>query len=201
MSPEAWSLAHQAVVEGELVVFPTDTVYGVACDPYNPAAIEKLFAAKGRVREKAIPLLLADAKYVRGVSSGLPATALRLGQAFWPGALTVVVPRRVDLPPNLSAGDTVAVRVPGHDELRQFLETCGGALAATSANLSGQPDALTAEQAAAYLGKSVRVMVDGGTAPGGVPSTVVNCAVDPPVVLREGAIALDRILEALGDLR
>jgi tRNA A37 threonylcarbamoyladenosine synthetase subunit TsaC/SUA5/YrdC len=175
MSPEAWSLARQAVVEGELVVFPTDTVYGVACDPYNPAAIEKLFAAKGRVREKAIPLLLADAKYVRGVSSGLPATALRLGQAFWPGALTVVVPRRGDLPPNLSA--------------------------ATSANLSGQPDALTAEQAAAYLGKSVRVMVDGGTAPGGVPSTVVNCAVDPPVVLREGAIALDRILEALGDLR
>src|SRR5919201_3568839 len=166
MPPEAWSVARTAVVEGELVVFPTDTVYGVACDPYNPAAIEKLFAAKGRVREKAIPLLLADAKYVRGVSSGLPAAALHLGQAFWPGALTLVVPRRADLPPNLSAGDTVAVRVPGHVELQRFLETCSGALAVTSANLSGQPDALTAGQAANYLGNRVRVVVDGGAVPG-----------------------------------
>jgi L-threonylcarbamoyladenylate synthase len=146
-------------------------------------------------------LLLADAKYVRGVSSGLPAAALHLGQAFWPGALTLVVPRRADLPPNLSAGDTVAVRVPGHDELRRFLETCGGALAVTSANLSGQPDALTARQAADYLGDSVRVVVDGGPAPGGVPSTVVDCAVQPPAVLREGAIPRDRILEVLGELR
>src|SRR6476619_2450978 len=106
MSSEAWQLARQAISEGELVVFPTDTVYGIACDPLNPAAINKLFAAKGRDLMKAIPLLMSSDDRARTVSPGLPASALALGREFWPGGLTLVVPRGPGLPDNLGGGTT-----------------------------------------------------------------------------------------------
>jgi tRNA threonylcarbamoyl adenosine modification protein (Sua5/YciO/YrdC/YwlC family) len=192
-NPKSWRLARQAIADGELVAFPTDTVYGVACDPYNIEAIERLYAAKGRMREKAIPLLLSSASRCSEIAGRLPEGATRLGSAFWPGALTLVVPRAANLPAELGGGDTIAVRVPDHAELRAFIESCGGALATSSANLSGRSDAVRAEQAAEYLGDSVKVIIDGGTTRGGVPSTVVNCVVDPPAILREGAIDRKRI--------
>ena len=179
MSAEAWRLAAQAIAEGELVVFPTDTVYGVACDPYNRKAIGQLFEAKGRGLEKAIPLLLAGPEQAQRIAGQFPQSAALLGEALWPGALTLVVPRGADLPEELGGGATIAVRVPNHNELRSFLAACGGALAVTSANISGEPDALTAQESAAYLGDKVEVIIDGGQVPGGVPSTVVNCAVNP----------------------
>src|SRR5258708_7836613 len=110
MSAEGWRLPRQAIADGDLLVFPTDTVYGVACDPHNPGAIERLFEAKGRDREKAIPLLLSHVQQVTAVSPELPEAAVRLGKAYWPGALTLVVPRSSDLPSNLSAGSTIAIR-------------------------------------------------------------------------------------------
>jgi L-threonylcarbamoyladenylate synthase len=198
-STQAWRLAREAIVRGDLIVVPTDTVYGLACDAHNAEAIEKLFAAKGREHTKAIPLLLSGLKCAGLVTSALPDAAVRLGQALWPGALTLVMPRGPGLPANLGGGDTIAVRVPDHSALRSFLETCGGLLAATSANISGLPDALTAEQAAAYLGASVAVVIDGGPAPGGVPSTVVDCTSSSLAVLREGAISRHRILSILGE--
>lgn len=199
MNPATWELARTAVERGELVAFPTDTVYGVACDPYNPTAIELLYRSKGRQREKAIPLLLAGVAEVASVTRGFPSTAELLGKALWPGALTLVVPRSGRLPRALSGTDTIAVRVPDHDELRNFIASCGGALATTSANLSGRPDALTAKQVEDYLGEHVAVIIDGGRVPGGVPSTVVDCVSEPPRVLRAGALGEERIREVLGE--
>jgi L-threonylcarbamoyladenylate synthase len=197
MAPETWRIARLVIAGGGLVAFPTDTVYGVACDPYDPQAIDRLYEAKGRVRDKAIPLLLSGAKDVSKVARALPPVAARLGEQLWPGALTLVVPRAAALPEALGGGDTIAVRVPDHAELRGFLAACGGALATSSANLSGQPDALDATQAAAYLGEHVQLVVDGGLAAGGVPSTVVDCTVDPPRVLRAGAIDPERVQSIL----
>jgi L-threonylcarbamoyladenylate synthase len=195
--PEAWEEARVAVERGQLVAFPTDTVYGVACDPYNRDAIEALYQCKGRQREKAIPLLLSSVDRVGDVASEFPPCARVLGEAFWPGALTIVVPRVASLPRELSGSDTIAVRVPNHSGLLGLISSCGGALATTSANLSGLPDAITVEKVVEYLGSSVEVIVDGGRSPGGVPSTVVNCSSDPPTILRKGAIDAAEILATL----
>ncbi len=196
-SEQAWEEARLALERGDLVAFPTDTVYGVACDPYNRNSIEKLYLSKGRQREKAIPLLLSGADRVAAVAKAFPECAEKLGAAFWPGALTLVVPRAESLPRELSGSDTIALRVPGHDSLRHFIASCGGALATTSANLSGMPDATTAQRAAEYLGEHLAVVIDGGVSPGGTPSTVVDCSVEPPVVLREGALGRETIEKAL----
>src|SRR5438067_1137616 len=126
MTSEAWQLAKATIEDGKLVVFPTDTVYGVACDPYSEDAINRLYAAKSRERIKALPLLLAGAGELKKVARTVPESSERLGRRFWPGALTLVVPRKPDLPAALGGGDTVAVRVPNHAELQAFLASCGG---------------------------------------------------------------------------
>jgi L-threonylcarbamoyladenylate synthase len=182
---------------GKLVVFPTDTVYGIGCDAGNRAAIEAIYAAKGRSALKAIPLLLAGDDVLGTVAARLPSKAAALGSRFWPGALTLVVQRGAGLPEELGGGDTIAVRVPDNDDLRAFIRACGGAIAATSANLSGQPDALDGQSAAAYFSEGVALVVDGGPVAGGTPSTVVDCTVDPPAVLREGAIPSSAIGEVI----
>ncbi|MDQ3928428.1 MAG: L-threonylcarbamoyladenylate synthase [Chloroflexota bacterium] len=196
-SPETWQSAREIIRSGGLVAFPTDTVYGVGCDPYNVAAIESLYAAKGRDLTKAIPLLLSGAHRLGDVAREFPETAQALANEFWPGALTLVVAQQPNLPEALGGGDTIAVRVPRHEELLAFLEACGGALAVSSANLSGQPEAHNAEEAAAYLEDSVELIVDGGTSPGGVPSSVVDCTLPVPRLLREGAISEERIRAVL----
>ena len=196
---DSWNVAFAAIRSGHLIAFATDTVYGIACDPFNSAAIDKLYQAKARDRLKAIPLLISSAQRLQDFSSEVPPTVEALAARFWPGALTVVVPKAAGLPPELGGGDTIAIRVPDRPALLHFLEVCGGALATSSANLSGQPDAVTAEQAATYLGEHVAVIIDGGTTPGGIPSTVINCAVTPPEILRVGAIPEADILSALVD--
>jgi L-threonylcarbamoyladenylate synthase len=199
-SPETWRLAAQAVADGGVVAFPTDTVYGVGCDPYCVAAIYAIYQLKGRAQQKALPLLLSGKERLTQVTGALPDTAVRLGERFWPGALTLVVPRAPGLPDELGGGSTIAVRVPAHDDLRAFIEACGGAIASTSANISGQPDALDAGQVAGYFGESVDMIVDGGRVQGGVPSTVVDCTVEPPTILRQGAVseaAIRAVLEGV----
>ena len=186
---QAWREAARIIRAGGLVVFPTDTVYGVGCDPYNVQAIERIFVAKSRSHLKALPLLLAGVSVVLRVTSERNAAAEALGEAFWPGALTLVLPRATGLPEELGGGETIAVRVPDNDGLRYMIGLCGGAIAATSANTSGLPDALSAESAATYLADMVDFIVDGGPARGGVPSTVVNCLPVPPEILRHGAIS------------
>jgi L-threonylcarbamoyladenylate synthase len=197
MTASTWQLARELIAGGELVAFPTDTVYGIACDPYNVDAINRLYAAKIRDRLKALPLLLSDVGQLDKVARDVPESSNLLGSYFWPGALTLVLPRVSWLPAELGGGDTIAVRVPNHPELQSFLKLCGGTLATSSANLSGEPDACTAQQAAAYLGDHVSLVIDGGRAPGGIPSTVVDCTRTPPLVLRSGAISHEAITHAL----
>ncbi|MEA2575781.1 MAG: L-threonylcarbamoyladenylate synthase [Chloroflexia bacterium] len=196
-SPETWREAREIIERGGLVAFPTDTVYGLGCDPYNVSAIERLYEAKGRDLSKALPLLLSGAHRVGEVARSLPETAKVLAEEFWPGALTLVVLKQPKLPEALGGGDTIAVRVPRHDELLAFIETCGGALAVSSANLSGQVDAHDASEAAAYLEDRVDLIVDGGPSPGGVPSSVVDCTLPVPRLLREGAISEEEIRAVL----
>jgi L-threonylcarbamoyladenylate synthase len=194
---EAWEQARDIIRSGGLVAFPTDTVYGLGCDPYNVRAIERLYEAKGRDWSKALPLLLAGVHRIEGIARGLPPSAEVLAQHFWPGALTLVVGRQASLPEELGGGEAIAVRVPRHEQLRDFLEMCGGALAVSSANLSGQPDARDAAEAAAYLEARVDLIVDGGRSPGGVPSSVVDCTLPVPRLLREGAISEEAIRAVL----
>jgi len=172
---------------GGLIVLPTDTVYGVGC-MLDDAAIARLFAAKQRPPDRAVPVLLADADAVMRVASVFPEAAQRLAAAFWPGPLTLALPKRDDLPANLTDLPTVGVRVPAHDGARAVLAAAGGALAVTSANRSDAPPALDVRAAVAQLGSAVALYLDGGASPGGVPSTIVSFDGDDLRVLRAGPI-------------
>ncbi len=195
-SEEAIQTAAEALRAGDLVVLPTDTVYGVAA-ALSETAIERIFAAKKRPAERAIPVLLADRSGVELVASDFPEDAQRLADAFWPGPLTLALPRRPDLPPNLSALSTVGVRVPNLPAARALIAAAGGALAVTSANRSDQPPACTVQSAVRYLAEAVAVYLDGGPCRGGIPSTVVTFDEGELVVVRKGPISEDALRQAL----
>jgi len=163
---------------GGVAVIPTDTVYGLAAHPRFPAAVEALYAIKGRAHRKPIALLAADAAAAASYVGGFPGPAKDLAARFWPGALTLVV-----------KGE--GFRVPAHDWTRRLLARCGGVLRVTSANLSGRRPATDAEQALREIGLSADLVVDDGVSPGGVPSTVVRVAEDGSLeILRKGAVEL-----------
>jgi L-threonylcarbamoyladenylate synthase len=186
--PDAPARAAAVIRAGGLIVLPTDTVYGVAADLWQPDAVAALYAAKRRPPDRAIPILLSVGDEIDQVAERVPEAARRLAAAFWPGPLTVVVPKRPTVPDIVSSLPTVGVRVPDHDAARAAIRACGGALAVTSANLSDQPSALTAEEAASALGAAVGLVLDGGPAPGGTPSTVVDATGDTLTILRPGPI-------------
>jgi L-threonylcarbamoyladenylate synthase len=177
------------------VAFPTDTVYGVAALVNQPAGIDRLYEAKSRSANKAIAVLLGELAQLGQLTPGLTPSAERLARHFWPGALTLVVPRHPDLPENLSPLPTVGVRMPDHTFARSLM-TASGPLATSSANLSGETNTLTAEQVMEQLAGRIELVLDGGPVPGGVPSTVVDCTQDPPRILRQGAISTEAILAA-----
>lgn len=185
--------------DGEVVAFPTDTVYGVGAHGLNERAIEKLFEAKNRPRERAIPFLLASVKDLSQVAREIPRDVKALAERFWPGALTLVVLAHKRVPRILIAhGESVAVRVPNHDITRAIIQKLGAPLAATSANISSQPDASTADQVAAYLNERIPLILDGGPTPGNVPSTVLDLTTEPPTVRRVGSIAAEELELVLG---
>ena len=187
-----------ALRDGLVVVLPTDTLYGLCADPFNPRAVDRVFALKQRPRDVALPVLLAepgDAGAVGDVSSPL---VQRLIEAFWPGALTIVVPRRDDVAIDVGKVEgTIAVRCPDHDVLRA-VTTEAGPIAVTSANLHGQPTPETAAEVAAQFGDGVAVVVDGGPCTG-QPSTVVDCTGDGVRVLREGRLPWGEIERVLAE--
>jgi L-threonylcarbamoyladenylate synthase len=187
--PDAPSRAASVIRSGGLIILPTDTVYGVASDLWQPDAVAALYAAKRRPPDRAIPILLSSGEEIDQVSERVPDAAHRLASTFWPGPLTIVVPKRPSVPAIVSSLPTVGVRVPDHATARAVIRACGGALAVTSANLSDQPSALTAEEAAAALGTAVGLVLDGGPAPGGTPSTVIDVTGGPLRVLRPGPIS------------
>jgi L-threonylcarbamoyladenylate synthase len=183
---------------GELVAFPTDTVYGVGAIVWDAATVGKLYTAKLRALDKAIPVLLADPADIALVARDLPTVASRIAEHFWPGPLTLVVPRAGRVPDEVTAGgDTVAVRVPDHNLARALIRATGAPLATTSANLSGQSSPVTAQEVTAQLGERIALILDGGRCPGGVPSTILDLTQPQPRILRPGPISLEQILGIL----
>ena len=194
--------AHVDAVEllraGGIVAVPTDTVYGIAADMALPDAIERLFAAKGRPPEKAVAVLLADAAQAAELGVLNPAATL-LAERFWPGGLTLVLPVRPEarLPRVLAGGaPTIGVRVPNHPTPRALAAVLGP-LPTTSANRSGEADARDAHEILERLGDSLALVLDGGPIRGGPASTVVDCTLEWPSILREGAIPSASIAAAL----
>jgi len=174
---------------GQLVAFPTDTVYGVGALAFNAASVAAIYVAKQRPPEKAIPILVADEADLLRVTASVPDAAHRLIAHFWPGGLTLVLPKHPDVPEIVSADMTLAVRIPNLNLARALMRLTGP-LAATSANRSGRPSPITASDVMLQLGGRIAAVLDGGPCPGGTPSTVVDCVSSPTRVVREGAVSL-----------
>lgn len=192
--PRAIGQALQVLRQRGLVAFPTDTIYGVGAHAFLPEAVERIYHVKGRSLSKPIPLLLDSVDRLGKVAEDIPGAALVLAERFWPGPLTMVLARSPDVPDVVTAGGpSVAVRVPDHEFALRLIGAAGGVLAATSANLSGRPDPVTAEEVLGYLEGRIDLILDGGPCPGGVPSTVVDLTKRPPVVARVGALAEDQV--------
>lgn len=199
--------ARQAIARGELVVLPTDTVYGVGADAFSPAAVARLLAAKGRGRQSPPPVLVPGLATLRALVAEVPEPVERLVERFWPGGLTIVLPAQPSLTWDLGdTAGTVAVRMPAERIALELLEETGP-LAVSSANLTGKPAATTVDDAADMLGDSISVYLDGGASPTGVASTIVDATglVGRQEgrlvrVLREGAVSRAELREVLGDL-
>lgn len=191
---EAVDRAAEALRRGELVVMPTDTVYGVAADAFDPAATARIFAAKLRSRRYPLPVLIHSETQLAGLVADVPAAVQRLVAAYWPGPLTIVVACDPDL--GWDIGDnqgTVAVRQP-RDDIALDIIRAVGPLAVTSANLSGQPPANDATTARMALGHAVAVYVDGGPRTGIRPSTIVDLTRPEPYLIRDGDLPPDEVM-------
>jgi L-threonylcarbamoyladenylate synthase len=195
-SPNAITKALEVLRAGGLVAFPTDTVYGIGALVFDEKEVESIYAAKERPVEKAIPVLIGDASDLKQVAEEIPVFAARLIDRFWPGPLTVLVPKKSSLPAVVSATSTVGIRVPDHEVARSLLRLAGP-MAVTSANISSQPSPTTAEEVLTQLGGRIAMILDGGRTPGGVPSTLVDCTGDEIQVLREGPISKETLLKAI----
>jgi len=200
-NPRAIPRAVDIIRRGGLVVFPTDTVYGVGCALHDEAALRRLYAAKERPLHMAIPVLISDPVQISQVARHVPGEFALLAERFWPGGLSIIVPRRPELPDVLTAGgDTVAVRLPDHPVARALITAAGGALAVTSANRSGRPAPRTAAEAQADLQGRVELILDGGMCREGVASSIVDLSVSPPRLVRRGPLELERLREVLPNL-
>jgi len=174
---------------GGVVAFPTDTVYGLGAASNNPGAVRRVFEVKLRPLSLALPILLAEPDDVDKVAVDVSPTARKLIQGFWPGALTLVLKKSDSVFDIITASSkTVAVRTPSHHVAVALIKGVGVPLVGTSANVSGQPSPLTAAEVETQLGDRIGLIIDGGTAPLGVESTIVDASIDPPRLLREGVI-------------
>ena len=194
--PHAIKLAAHALLQGELVAFPTDTVYGLGVLVDDSHAIQQLYIVKSRPASKAIPVLIGKPADLEMVTSQLGKYARKFADEFWPGPLTLVVTRNPSLPVALSTAETIGVRMPDHPAALRLLNTVGP-LAVTSANLSGKSNALSAGEVLQQLDGKIPIILDGGTCPGGTPSTVVDCTGAEPHILRQGPISLEQLISVM----
>ena len=194
--PSAIPLALAALETGELIVFPTDTLYGLA-GQINETCLQKIYAAKQRPEEKAIPVLVGNLEQLDQLASTANPEAFALMHTYWPGPLTLVLPKKEGLPHSLSAYPGLAVRMPDHPFALSLLQQ-SGPLAVTSANISGKSNPTTAEEVYAQLKGRVALIIDGGKHPGGQASTIVDCQSEEPLLLREGPIPFEDILKIWG---
>jgi L-threonylcarbamoyladenylate synthase len=186
------------ILAGEIVAVPTDTLYGLAADPFSVAAAERIFAVKGRASERAVALIAADVRQIEDLLGPLPPAGRRLAAAYWPGPLTLLVPRPPTMPEVITGGRPhVGVRVPAHAVPRELCRAAGRPLTATSANPSGAPAPSSPDEVERTLGSGVALLLDAGLTPGGPPSTIVN--VSEPVIrlVRPGAIPWDAVQACL----
>lgn len=197
LDPELLNRAVEVLRRSGLVAYPTDTVYGLAALPTDARAVERLFEAKRRAPDQAVPLLLASPTDLAQVAADVPDVARRLMHAFWPGGLTIVLHAGPGFR-SPAVGATVALRVPDHPVPRELARLLGGPITGTSANVSGGPEPLTADDVRSQLGDSVDLIIDGGRCRGDRPSTVVDCTVEPPRIVREGAIGREELVRAAG---
>lgn len=193
--PERLNRIAEVIRQGGVIAYPTDTFYGLGCDPFNSAAVERLFAIKQRERDKPILLIISDPWLVVWLTAERSERFEQLSQHFWPGPLTLVL-RASDRLPSALTGETgtIGIRLPDHALCRRIVRAAGGVLTGTSANLSGQPSATTADAVASQLGAVLDLIVDGGKTAGGAPSTVLDVTQDPPRLIRQGAVPTDRLM-------
>lgn len=193
-APGAFERAVLLLNRGELVAFPTDTVYGIGAHAFLEGAVACLYRVKDRPAHLPIPLLLPDAAAMSRVCTDIPSLAWQLAQEFWPGGLSLILRKAAIVPAAVAAGgSTVAVRVPDHPLVRDLCRHLGTPLAATSANAHGQPPPVTAAGVKASLGQRVPLILDGGRCEGGMASTVLDLTVSPPAILRPGPITAESL--------
>ena len=194
--------AAEIVRWGGLVVYPTDTLYGLGTNALDPPAVDRLLEVKGRSAVRGLPVLLADPEEATALVAEWPPVAVDLAARFWPGALTLVLPRAVRVPDVVAAGATVALRIPDHPVTRALIREAGCPLIGTSANRTGEAPATTAQAAVAALGSEVDIVLDAGPSPVGQPSSVLDLSSPPTArILRAGAVAataLEPVLAAAG---
>lgn len=195
---ETRARAAAAVKTGGLVAFRTDTFYGLGADPFDRAALQHLLALKGREEGKPILLVIADASEVARFNARGSKLFEAVSARHWPGALTLVVSARTELPPELTAGTgTIGLRLPADREVREFVRACGGALTATSANRAGEPPARTAGEVAQAFPDGLALIIDGGAARSAEPSTVLDVSRTEPRLIREGAVRWRELQETI----
>ena len=195
---ESGAISHavDVLMNGGIIAFPTDTVYGLGARISNLDGLQRLYTIKGRVHTKAIAVLLSSPDELSQIADDPPPGAEILGGKFWPGPLTLILNRNPKVPNALSKGPTIGVRVPDHPSALELL-ALSGPLGVTSANLTGMENTATAEEVLDQLSGRIHLVLDGGATPGGVPSTVVDLTEEEPRILREGPISLEEIKKAL----
>ena len=187
--------------DGELVAIPTETVYGLGANALDGNAVKKIFAAKGRPQDNPLIVHIAEVSELYGIAREVPECALRLAEAYWPGPLTMILPKGDAIPPEVSAGlDTVAIRMPSHPVANAVIRAAGVPVAAPSANISGFPSPTAAQYVIDDMNGRIACIVDGGDCEFGIESTVVTLATDPPQLLRPGAVTLEQLKAVLGDV-
>lgn len=187
--------------QGGIVAFPTDTVYGLGAGANNQQAVARVYRVKERPRNIALPLLLANISQIGEVAEPVPPIAWLLAHNFLPGALTIVLPKSNLVPDIITAGGiTVAVRVPAHSIPIALARGLGAPIVGTSANVSGKPSALTADEVYSQFGNKIDLVIDGGRCPGGRESTIIDVTGEEPVILREGAISREELRRVCGDI-
>jgi len=198
-TPVAIARAAERLRAGELVAFPTETVYGLGADAGDPAAVRRIFTAKGRPADHPVIVHLYDTARIGEWARAVPEPARALAAAFWPGPLTLILPRAARVPDIVTGGqDSVGLRVPSHPVARALLEAFGGGIAAPSANRFGRISPTTARHVADDLGAAVAMILDGGACAVGIESTIVSCVGDEPALLRPGAITVPELARVLG---
>lgn len=195
------SLAGKLLKNGEIVGIPTETVYGLAANALDGSAVEKIFKAKGRPMDNPLIVHISDISQVDSLVSVFPEKAKLLAKAFWPGALTIIMPCSENVPKQVTAGlSTVAIRFPSHKTARDIINYAGVPLAAPSANLSGSPSPTTAQHVLNDLDGRISLIIDGGESNVGLESTVITVAGDKPVLLRPGGITVEQLEAVIGKI-